>query len=234
MNKAILLSFAIFASLTARQEQETFLKAGQAYQEGNTEEAYTLYKSLPVKSAGTYYNMGNCAYRLKKPGYALAYWLQALKYAPRFMYPWLLQNIKQVQTELGVAELAWWHTAVAYVHTYIRLLFVQLFVIFLLSIMVVAWFTKRYTWWSFGLLGVLLALLVSLTVMTYRAWYQPSLVVVEKGCTLHTGPDEQFPSIKEIAIGTRAKVVGVQDSWYKISYLKERGWIQKSCVMMIT
>lgn len=235
MNYILLTSLSLFMmSVSAKQEQETFLQAGQLYQEGNIKEAYELYESLPIKSAGTLYNMGNCAYRLGHPGRALGYWLQALKLAPRFMYPWLLQNIAYVQSELGLSQLAWWQTGVLYVHTYMRLLFVQLFILFIAALLLGLWFTKRlHTRLGIGL-GICLIVPLSLTIMTYVAWYTPSIVVIDTGCSLHTGPDEQFPAIKEITVGARARVVGDQDSWYKISYLKERGWIQKSCVMTVT
>ena len=69
--------------------------------------------------------------------------------------------------------------------------------------------------------------------LVYYVWYAPHVVVITPSSSLYTGPDEHFPSIKEIPLGMRARVVGVQDSWYKISYLKNRGWIQQSCVMNI-
>ncbi len=220
--------------LEAKQEQEAFLKAGQLYQDGQIREAYELYESLPIKSAGTLYNMGNCAYRLGQPGRALGYWLQSLTLAPRFMYPWLLQNIKKTQDELGLPELKGWHVAVLYIHTYMRLLFAQLCVVLLLGLLLVLWFFGRLRIWSAVVLGFLVTLFVALTIMTYYAWYRTSVIVIEKGCALYTGPDEQFPTVKEITVGSRARVADVQDSWYKISYQKERGWIKKSCVMTVT
>ena len=93
---------------------------------------------------------------------------------------------------------------------------------------------KRLRWWSALLLVVGIAVSGTASFVVYRMWYAPHVIVVAPHTTMHAGPDEQFPVVQEIPLGTRATVVGNQDSWYKISYLNNRGWVQQSRVMNIS
>src|SRR3972149_12130830 len=74
----MLFSLALFQvhALDLRY-QETFLQANKAYKEGKFQDALVLYKKIPVKESGLYYNMGNAFYKLGQYGKALLYWRRA-------------------------------------------------------------------------------------------------------------------------------------------------------------
>ncbi len=233
MIKKILLLTVCVSSLMAKQEQESFLQAGSLYQEGKVAQALTLYEALPIKSAGTLYNLGNCAYRLGDKGSAVGYWFRALPKAPRFMYPWLFANLEKAQDELSLPVVSSWQKFFLYVQSYSSLTVLQVLSLLVASVLLLLMCLRKLRWYTTLCLSVVLGLLVATSFATYMFWYAPHVVVINPRTQVYTGPDEQFPVLKEIPLGMRVRVVGVQDSWYKISYLKNRGWIQQSCVMNI-
>ncbi len=231
----IMITIAGFVShVQARQEQELFLQAAQDYEAGNIVQAYAAYKSLPVKSAGTLYNMGNCAYRLHDYGQALGYWMQSLLQAPRFIYPWLFSSIQATQEKLELPIITTWQKTILYAQSYMPLLYLQLVTIILLSVALLGWLLKKIRSLYLLLLLVMASVTAGMSFLVYDTWYAPSVVVIKENVSMYTGPDDQFPVVQKIRLGMRAKVVGIQDSWYKISYFKNRGWIQQSYVMNIS
>src|SRR3989304_7631540 len=74
--------------------QELFIKANEFYKQGNFAGAYELYQQIPNKSAQVQYNLGNCAYKRGKLGYALWHWRKAEKRWGVFGREELLNNIR--------------------------------------------------------------------------------------------------------------------------------------------
>jgi tetratricopeptide (TPR) repeat protein len=66
-------------------DETLFKKANEEYLNKNYEKALEYYHQIinnNTFSVALYFNMGNCYYKLSKPGYAVLYYEKALKYAP--------------------------------------------------------------------------------------------------------------------------------------------------------
>lgn len=100
----IFLSLFLSVYSKAAQEninyQEVFDKANGLYKDGQYEAAMEFYKKIQDKNAVVNYNLGNCAYKLNKLGFAHLYWRRAEKYWGISDRGELLDNIKMIKEKI--------------------------------------------------------------------------------------------------------------------------------------
>lgn len=97
----------ISAFCCARDVQETFLQANNCYKNKEYQKAFDLYNSIACKGCSTWYNMGNCAFKMNKPVDSLIYWRKAQHNATARE----LQNIeKNINVVYNVLERTPEHT----------------------------------------------------------------------------------------------------------------------------
>ena len=94
----MLISLFISSLLLASPNyQETFLQANELYKSESFEKAYDLYKQIPKKSPQVHYNLGNCAFKMNKLGYAIMHWRRAEK-------DWGLSNRSELLGNIALAK----------------------------------------------------------------------------------------------------------------------------------
>ena len=98
------LVIALFSTLYAQEDnsQEIFAQANTLYKAGSFEQAMKLYKQIPKKSPYTYYNLGNCAYKLEQYGFALLYWRKAETSWSFFNRDELIDNMTLLREKMRV------------------------------------------------------------------------------------------------------------------------------------
>ena len=105
----IILAFVfVFSSIFAQQDKNDknlFLDAARQYKEGNFQSALQLYQKIEDKTPQINYNLGNCAYKLDKLGYALLYWRRAEKSWGIFGRSELLDNIFLLKKTLNKEKI---------------------------------------------------------------------------------------------------------------------------------
>lgn len=103
MNKIKVLMAILLMATCVGMAQETndwFEGGNAAYNEGNYEQALTMYENIVesgMESAALYYNMGNTYYKMKEYPHAILYYEKALKLDP---------GNEDIRTNLEIANLA--------------------------------------------------------------------------------------------------------------------------------
>ena len=99
MRKITVLLIALSMSV-AGMAQNWLVEGNAAYEEGNYDQAMSLYRQIEesgMESAALYYNMGNTYYKMKSYPMAILYYEKALKLDP---------GNEDIRTNLEIANLA--------------------------------------------------------------------------------------------------------------------------------
>ena len=78
--KIFIFLFFICANLYSSMEHEEFLRANSLYQQKKYREALKSYELIKKKGPATWYNMGNCYFRIEDYSHAIVCWRRAQKY----------------------------------------------------------------------------------------------------------------------------------------------------------
>jgi uncharacterized protein YgiM (DUF1202 family) len=71
--------------------------------------------------------------------------------------------------------------------------------------------------------------LSSFFVVGVKYWiaYTRFAIVVSEGAYMFAGPNSDFHTIDQVKLGQQLKVVGEEESWYKVVGNHQRGWLKK-------
>jgi len=221
--------------------QENFLRANEHYKAGEFQQAYSLYQEIPFRTPGLYYNLGNCAYKLNKYGYALLWWRRAEKDWGLFNRQELKNNILLVKKKLAQkykGDLLPPKTGLWYFYASIknflfsfiqsfRFLFLQLFfllfwVLFLLYYRFLYKPEKKYIFLTLLMLVLSSGLIIGLK---YCLQFYDYGVVVEREDSLLSGPDKTFQVLTKLPEGTEGTIKRESGGYYKIMVDGSIGWV---------
>ena len=251
MRTIVLLSIVLAAthlSVSCTTPEELFIDANAQYRSGNFTRALADYQQIPKKNAYVYYNMGNCAFKIKKYGYALLYWRRAEKEWGLFGRDELLENIMHLkeillkQTGKKLPAKNSWRLMVTKTVNYIQSLMysIPIFVLqfFFLALWLFLFLYLRFlhkkrqrfiitTLFSLvAFFGIILITRYSFDIRTYG-------VIVNHNAQLLCGPGVTFqtllplPQAKEVIIKKETK------DFFKIKVDRRLGWIAKKNVEKI-
>lgn len=218
-------------------QQEYYLRAHALYNAKEYDQALNVYQTITDKGSATWYNMGNCAFRLGNYTQARVYWKRALRGADSKQRADTLHNLQVLNKKQGI-ELV---DASKFVDRGIQrmqgvpIVYLQMF--FLVGWIglwayIKRWHTKeRYLF--FGLL-VLVNSFVGVALL-YRFVHaqQRTGIVVEQTVTLHAGPNNRYHTVGTIPAITECEVQEVCGEWCKVRSGQLRGWIKKECCELI-
>ncbi len=232
---------SIFSAHAQSSEPSLFEQANLSYRAGKYEQALELYNKIPEKTAVLYYNMGNCAYKLKKTGYALLHWRRAERDWGLCNRAELLDNILflklaringEVHTHHFVMnKMAIWAYSLikAMPVLFFQLIFLMLWLLLFLFIRPL--YKKRYT--------VILALLTMCSVASglllafkYNFMNRQYAVIV-KDIALTSGPGENFTTLGQLAQATEVVVQKQSGTFYKVKHKLQSGWVSKDGLEII-
>ncbi|MBS1988635.1 SH3 domain-containing protein [Candidatus Dependentiae bacterium] len=220
--------------------QEVFLYGNELYKKGDYTEALKQYEQILHKTPQLFYNMGNCAYKLKKFGYALLYWRKA-------EYNWgisgrdeLIKNIALVKKELvpdasgkkisGIkkASECLSNEALSLIKA-IPLLWLQLAVLlmWLFLFLYLHYLHRKGRAFVIACLFSFLALAASMLTLKYGINFRQYGVVVAKQGTLRAGPGDTYKTLGEVSQADEVRIFKKTDDFYKITTRGTIGWISQ-------
>jgi tetratricopeptide (TPR) repeat protein len=236
-----LLLFVILLHFTpcayTETPKELFSQANQQYKSGKFKRAMELYKKIPNKSALVNYNLGNCAYKLKKYGYAMLYWRRAEKNWGFFNRRELIDNITLLEQNIQVKSgfprkiknfILSWIRAIPLFLLQLIFLFLWLFIFVYLRFL----YKKRKKNLIISLFS-LIAILGMIIVIRYSLEARIYGVVINRQTALLSGPGSNFQTLQQIPEAQQVIIKKESGEYYKIKVYKRIGWTHQKDIEKI-
>ncbi|MFV1994133.1 MAG: tetratricopeptide repeat protein, partial [Verrucomicrobiales bacterium] len=105
---ALLIPLALAPPAKAADPGAAFTAANASYEASDFEDSYTAYLEIVENegiSPNLFYNLGNSAYRLERPGEAALWYRRALALDPRHAES--RQNLAVIEKQEGFLEIEW-------------------------------------------------------------------------------------------------------------------------------
>ncbi|MFH1832192.1 MAG: hypothetical protein ABH827_05345 [bacterium] len=230
----------------AQNFQEQFAQANELYKQTKFDAAYNLYKQIPEKNAQVYYNMGNCAYKLNKLGYALLYWKRAENDWGLFNRSELQSNIALVKDKLkktqhepkriGTNRIVHAIPLVGPLKNATLSIVRTTPLIWLQLLFLIIWFflfvSLRYLYAHkqkaiITFLFLIIAICGSTLVIKYNMRSRIYGIVVNPRSSLLSGPGDTYQTILQLPEGSSGKIHKHSDGYYKITIHGQIGWINQ-------
>ncbi len=229
-------------------DQQLFVQANDCYTKGEYVKAYEQYLKISDKIPAVHYNLGNCAFKLGKYGYALLYWRRAERNWGLFGREELNKNIEVVKKKLaGDADKAGSEVSAAaqivsffkslkntFISTVkaVSLLHLQLFVliVWLMLFFYLRYLYKRKQRVIIVVLFILQALSASMLAVKYSFQFKTYGVVVATPAPLMSGPGKTFSTLQQLSEGQETAILKESGDFYKIRVNTTIGWIDKQVV----
>jgi tetratricopeptide (TPR) repeat protein len=224
--------------------EELFVRANQAFKEGQYQKAVDGYEQLIQsghQNGHLYYNLGNAYFRIGDLGEAILNYERARILIPRDAD--LSFNLRNAQDQM--------QDAIAQSHDFIRMTFFwldsvslnELFwsfailnILFWTSLLTRLFFRSE---WNYYLPLILVVLWLIVGLSFGLKWYQVETddraVILEKEVNILAGPDENDTVLFKLHEGSIVHHERSEDGWYLVSLPdKKRGWIEAEAVELIT
>ena len=246
--KTFVLVISCFLGSLFADTESLFKKANEQYKNGRIEQAFDTYKKIPEKTAVVNYNLGNCAYKLGKLGYALLYWRRAehnLAFWGRFD---LLENILLLKenTERSHSLLNkkkrpitrfFRKTAIVFYSFLQTIPLIVLQVIFLFLwiflFLYLRFLYKRKKTVSIAMLFVFSAVIGILMIIRYGVSLKKRGIVVDKKVSVLSGPSAYFQPIGFLFDADEVVIKKESGEFAKVIRGNVAGWVQKRFVERI-
>jgi tetratricopeptide (TPR) repeat protein len=225
-------SFALVLLAAGGDGREHLLRAEQAYRAGDFEGAVLAYRRAlddPAVPRGlVLYDLGNCEYRLGRPGRALHAWRCAQLRLPDDHR--VEANLELVERQLGVGTDARDPLARAFAaltgEGSARALLAICAVLQSLGIAGLVLLRRRR---ALAALCVLVGLTAGVHV-AWRSWRPPPPegVVLEGRIALRSEPHAEMPVTAELRMGERVVVVEASDRWARVVHERGAGWTERA------
>lgn len=220
---ALFILMLMSSAFMLGSNQEYFLKGQELYEQREYGKALESYDVITNKGPATWYNMGNCAYHMKRYDDACVYWLRARKGATKEQVHNIKTNIDLVSKAIGTSiDVAALETPLYYIPLVgLQVLFFALWILFF-------WVTtRRHPRKKETLLLLVLAIiLVSyLLVVKYRINHRVYAMVQKDQVAFFAGPNTQYHTLGSLRRYDMVMIDKHADSWCKISCGDQTGWI---------
>lgn len=218
--------------------QELFIKANKVYEQKKYDEAIKLYDSIDNKGPATWYNMGNCAFKLSKYVDAIIYWRKALKQCSQKKQADIIYNLSLAYKKLGYEPtIIFWSRVSEYLYqlsSVFSLLWLQILFLLFWFIFFITWFwLKRFRVVTFIFLLCCITILGSFVFVRYRFLQYPLGIVKEPAVQLFSGPDNKYHKIGEVGAAQPVRVKTKYGGWCKVKVNGLIGWIASDKVEII-
>jgi hypothetical protein len=215
--------------------QELFLQANAAYAAHDYTAACALYEKITNKGPVTWYNMGNCAYQLKRYSDAYLYWKKSEQGAS-----WVLLQDAEHNCHLlrPVPSTSWY----SHIQECARMIIIWSPFWWLQIVGMVLWILFLFLYLRRLLRPVqgMLLLLVCCCGIALNSKYSSMStkvgIVKQPETPLYAGPNSQFHHIATLDALSEVRVVQQQAGelgWYKIAYQDQVGWIPADSVASV-
>lgn len=242
-------SFGLSYGQKTVDSQTLFNQANELYKKGAYAEAYQHYLQIPDKTSSVHYNLGNCAFKLNKLGYALAHWRRAEKDWGLWGREELLKNIDLVKNQVSEikvtddeqeqsflhALLDWARATKNSFFSLIRalpLLYLQLFVLLFWIILFVSirYLYKKGHKVIVSVLFFFLAISAIMLAFKYNFMHKERIIVIVPSAELSSGPGKNFTVLSHLPEAQEADILKESGGFFKIRVNGQLGWIEKNAV----
>ncbi|MFC1895641.1 SH3 domain-containing protein [Thermodesulfobacteriota bacterium] len=242
--RSVFLGFALLLSslsIAGDDRLLLFVEANQAYRAGQYAEAAEKFESLVRQSpvgGGVFFNLGNCYFRLDRPGLAMLNYERAHILIPRD--PDLDFNLRYVRDRVvdraekhrGAGFLGWLDSLTS------DEVFWGVFAVHLLfwcALTLRCWFRSE---WSYYLAVALCIVWVLAFVFGGVKWYGATrdfrAVVVADEISVRAGPDPDDTLLFQLHEGTVVTWEREEDGWFLIRFSEQkRGWTQRNGIALV-
>ena len=235
-NRIVYLLLLLSTLMQAQTTQELFLQANTHYEHKEYQKALDIYKKIEPKGAATWYNMGNCAYKLADYTNALLFWQRSQANASSKIYADSRINSTHAYRQLGAVENSTAHPVGQKITDRIMqsapLLILQIIFFFLFSVFLISnYYFLRKKRYIFFLLGSLT--LFSMSVATfafYKNTRSPMALITQDNARMFVGPNQEYDQISAVPLGAQVKIITHKNSWNKIKYAAHEGWIPDTMI----
>jgi tetratricopeptide (TPR) repeat protein len=243
----VMVSSCVFGG---EQDATLFGQANAYYKQGKFDQALEAYSQIADKNSQVYFNLGNCAFKLKRHGYALLYWRKAERDWGIFNRQELLENISLVRKTTTESDQSvvrqgpifamlhaiqnWKNNCASLIRATPLLIFQVLFLLmwlFLFGFLRML-YRKKHTiliWCLF----FLMASSGSLLVLKYSFNFRTFGVVVSQKVSLFSGPGENYQRLGTLPEAQELVIQRESDDYYKIKIGRQIGWVNKKYIQTV-
>jgi len=232
---------------TNDRPEDAFIHANTLYQRGEFSQAYDAYKTLIPKTNNIHFNMGNCAFKMGKNGYALLHWRQAENNWGLFGHEELHHNIALLKAQLMKNKENSGETTVSQTLTNmhqatknilipwvraIPLLTLQLLVIiaWILLFTCIRFFRRRIPKTVIILFFSLFACAGATLAIKYNLNHNTYGIIVTDQAQLLSGPGDSFSLLGQLPEASEVAILKQSGAFYKIRHAGKFGWVDKKQV----
>ncbi len=248
-----LVVFLLSVCLNAKKEQldnkAIFDKANSLYKDGQYELAMELYKKIQDKNAVVNYNLGNCAYKLNRFGFAHLYWRRAEKYWGFSDRSELLSNIKMVKEKIKAQKTGKKDKKTEAVFKNLKNLKIQIIsfiratpLFFFQIVFLILWiflfvFIRKLFRLRKRLLAAMLFTFIAISglmlVSKYNFEYKQFGIVITDNAKLLSGPGDNYQVLSFVSEAKEVIIQKTSNGFYKIKINGQIGWISQKAVEVI-
>lgn len=238
-NRFLFFVLACSSVLSARNNQELFLQANQAYDQEEYVRALNMYESIERKSPAILHNMGNCQYQLKRFPDALLCWQRAKKEAPHSLFTAAQHNSDIVRKQLGAVHE---QGGVAVVFNFLKYqsarlpLFVWqlLFLcIWFIGIFLGSFFFVKRRFFLFSILSMLTVICAIPLGVKYCMAQEKMGIVKNANTFVFIGPNDRFSAHTTLDQAREIEILHTHDGWHKIRCNNGIGWVPVDTVTVV-
>lgn len=221
-------------SVYAAKQWEQFLRANQAFENGDIQSALKEYEEIPDKGPIIFYNIGLCHKQLSNHFEALVAFKQAQKESDLRLFNIVTPQIQQLENHFEKS-----HDTIFFVYAkWFRALFslpllqILFLIVWWTFFIVLCWLSSKYK--KIIQLFLLLFLIIIGSIgfcLLYLKHTDNGLI--KETASVFVGPDSSFNKLITLTQADQIQIHSLQDEWYKIQYDNKVGWIEASKVIKI-
>jgi len=220
-----------------RDVQETVLRAHKLYEQNEFEKARDLYNSIEKKGPATWYNLGNCHYKLENHLDALICWRRAERDATWSEFPALYHNMNEVQKKLGIENSFkdYFARSIRRILSLFSLFGWQIvfLLVWTLLLVLLGYLARTQRYIVLSGLSLLLVICVSALYIKYDFVNARSGIVTDKTLVVYAGPDKGFHELGSLCRTNEVAILEENNEWLKIQDNNLVGWIPVSTIAQV-
>ena len=244
----LMISFCFSLHATKASEGILLEQATSAFEKKDYDHAYALYEKIENKSSFILYQLGVCANKQGKIGYALLFFRRAEKDWGLFNRTVLRQEIENIKQTVD-ANLGDKKPRASYIQAalmplkalrdpllegaksipliYLQLLVLFLWVLLFMYLRRLIKKRKKFLWVSLFILQFCAAAGLA---FKYSLMHKNCLVVLKNNVPLYSGPGSDFAMLSHLQEAQEADILNSSDGYYKIRTAYAIGWVEQSNV----
>lgn len=219
---------------SAPTHQELFLQANAAYNAHDYDAALELYTKIPHKGPVVWYNMGNCAFQLKRYPYAYLYWKKSQQDGSWRLIQDAEHNIQILKHGSCPESISLSARVTGVMDGWVHWSSLWWLQISLLLIWCLFWWLYVYGVPHF-LQGLVLLLVCCCGIALKGKYTDATLqhgIIVRPQAAIYAAPDTTFCCIAQLDEMAEVIIESENRNWYKISYKNQVGWIPADSIVV--